>query len=51
MRVFVNRVQRKIFGPKKVEVTGEWRRLHIEDVHDLYLITFLLHGAESFLRS
>ena len=30
MRVFENRVLRKIFGPKKDEVTGEWRKLHNE---------------------
>jgi hypothetical protein len=30
------RVLRKIFGPKKDEVTGEWRRLHTEELYDLY---------------
>jgi hypothetical protein len=34
--VFENRVLRKIFGPKKHEVTGEWRKLHIEELNDLY---------------
>jgi hypothetical protein len=34
--VFENRVLRKIFGPKRDEVTGEWRRLHNEDLNDLY---------------
>jgi hypothetical protein len=34
--VFVNRVLRKIFRPKRDEVTGEWRRLHNEELHDLY---------------
>jgi hypothetical protein len=34
--VFENRVLRKIFGPKKDELTGEWRRLHKEELHDLY---------------
>jgi hypothetical protein len=29
-------VLRKIFGPEKDEVTGEWRRLHIEELSDLY---------------
>jgi hypothetical protein len=29
-------VLRKIFGPKGEEVTGEWRRLHKEELHDLY---------------
>jgi hypothetical protein len=34
--VFENRVLRKIFGPKKDEVTGEWRKLHNEELRDLY---------------
>jgi hypothetical protein len=34
--VFENRVLRKIFGPKKDEVTGEWTELHNEELHDLY---------------
>jgi hypothetical protein len=36
LRVFENRVLRRIFRPKRDEVTGEWRRLHIEELHDLY---------------
>ena len=35
LRVFEVRVLRKIFGAKKDEVTGEWRRLHNEELHDL----------------
>jgi hypothetical protein len=31
-----HRVLRKIFGPKRVEVTGEWRRLYNEELYDLY---------------
>jgi hypothetical protein len=34
--VFENRVLRRIFGPKKNEVTGEWRELNIEELRDLY---------------
>jgi hypothetical protein len=34
--VFERRVPRKEFGPKRSEVTGEWRRLLIENLHDLY---------------
>ena len=34
--MFENRVLRRIFGPKRDEVTGEWRRLHNEELHDLY---------------
>ena len=36
LRVFENRVLRRIFGPGKDEVTGEWRRLHNEELNDLY---------------
>jgi hypothetical protein len=36
LRVFENRVLRKICGPKRDEVTGEWRRLHNEELNDLY---------------
>jgi hypothetical protein len=35
--MFENRVLRKVFGPESDEVTGEWRRLHNEDLYDLYL--------------
>jgi hypothetical protein len=34
--VFENRVLRRIFGPKRDEPTGEWRRLHNEELNDLY---------------
>jgi hypothetical protein len=34
--VIENRVLRRIFGPKKVEVTGEWRKLHNEKLNDVY---------------
>jgi len=36
MRVFENMVLRRIFGPRRDEVTGEWRRLHNEKPNDLY---------------
>jgi hypothetical protein len=36
LRVFENRVLRRIFGPKKVEVTGEWRRLHNKELYAVY---------------
>jgi hypothetical protein len=36
LRVLENRVLRAIFGPKRDEVTGEWRRLHNEELNDLY---------------
>jgi hypothetical protein len=34
--VFENRVLRRIFGPKREEVAGGWRRLHNEELHNLY---------------
>jgi hypothetical protein len=34
--VFENRELRRVFGPKKDEVTGEWRKLHNEELRDLY---------------
>jgi hypothetical protein len=36
LRVFENRVLTRIFGPKRDEVTGEWRKLHNEELHNLY---------------
>jgi hypothetical protein len=36
LSVFESRVLRNIFGPKRDEVTGEWRRLHDEELNDLY---------------
>ena len=36
LRVFENIVLRRIFGPRRDEVTGEWRRLHNEELNDLY---------------
>jgi hypothetical protein len=34
--MFENRVLRRTFGPNRDEVTGEWRKLHNEELHDLY---------------
>ena len=36
LRVFENRMLRRIFGPKRDEVRGEWRKLHNEELNDLY---------------
>ena len=36
LRVFENMVLRRIFGPRRDEVTGEWRRLHNKELNDLY---------------
>jgi hypothetical protein len=43
LRLFENRVLRRIFGPKREEVAGGWRRLHNEELHNLY--TSLLEGS------
>jgi len=40
LRVFENRVLRRIFGPKRGELTGEWRKLHNEELNDLTRIKF-----------
>jgi hypothetical protein len=39
LRVFENRALRRIFGPKRDEVIGEWRKLHNEELNDLYCST------------
>jgi hypothetical protein len=36
VRFFENRVLRRVFGPKRDEVTGGWRKLHSEELHNLY---------------
>ena len=36
VRMFENRVMRKVFGPKGGDVTGDWRRLHSEELRDFY---------------
>ena len=42
MRLFENRVQRKIFGSKMDEVTGEWRKLHNEELNDPYSSPYIV---------
>jgi hypothetical protein len=39
LRVFENRVLRRVFGHERDEVTGEWRKLHNEKLNDLYCLT------------
>jgi hypothetical protein len=47
LRVFENRVLRRIFGLKRDEVTGEWRKLHNEELHDLYFLRSIIRIIKS----
>jgi len=47
LRVFENRVLRKVFGPKRDEVTGEWRKLHNEELRDLYSLPNIVQVVKS----
>jgi len=38
LRVFENRALRRVFGPKRDEVKGEWRKMHNEELNDLYCL-------------
>jgi hypothetical protein len=42
LMLFENRVLKRIFGPKKEEVAGGWRRLHNEELHNLYTSTYFI---------
>jgi hypothetical protein len=47
LRVFENRVLRRMFGPKKDEVMGGWRKLHNEELHDLYSLPSIIKIIKS----
>jgi hypothetical protein len=47
LRVFENRVLRRIFGPKRDDVTEEWRKLHNEELNDLYFSPNILRVIKS----
>ena len=50
LRVFENRVLRRVFGPKRDEVTGEWRKLHNEELSDLYTLPNIVWVVKSRRR-
>jgi len=47
LSVFENRVLRRIFGPRRDEVTREWRKLHNEELHDLYCLPNIVRVIKS----
>jgi hypothetical protein len=47
LRVFENRVLRRIFGPKRDEVIGEWKKVHNEELNDLYSLPNLVQMIKS----
>jgi hypothetical protein len=47
LRVFENRVLRGIFGPKRNEETGEWRKLHNKELRDLYSSSSIIRTIKS----
>jgi hypothetical protein len=47
LRVFENRVLRRVFGPKRDEVTGEWRKLRKEELRDLYSLPNIVRVVKS----
>jgi hypothetical protein len=49
LRVFENRVLKRIFGPKRDEVTGEWRKLHNEELHNMYSSPDIIRQVKSRL--
>ena len=50
LRVFENRMLRKVFGPRTDEVTGEWRKLHKEELYDLYCLPSIIRVIKSRIR-
>ena len=47
LRVFENGVLRRVFGPKRDEVTGEWRKLHNDELSDLYPLPNMVRVVKS----
>jgi hypothetical protein len=42
LKLIDNRVLRKVFGPKRAEVTADWRKLHTEELQDLYFWPYII---------
>jgi hypothetical protein len=47
LRVFEKRVLRRVFGPKREEVTGEWRKMHNEELNDVYSLPDIVRVVKS----
>ena len=47
LRVFEKKVLRKIFGTKRDEITGEWRKLHNDEIHALYSSPNIIRNLQS----
>jgi hypothetical protein len=47
LRVSENRVLRRVFGPKRDEVTGEWRKLHNKELNDVYSLPNIVRVVKS----
>jgi hypothetical protein len=47
LKVFENRVLRRVFGPKRDEVKEEWRKLHNEELYDLYSLPNIVRVVKS----
>jgi hypothetical protein len=47
LRVFENRILRRIFGPKRSEVTGDWTKVHNEELHNFYLSPDIIRQIKS----
>jgi hypothetical protein len=50
LSVFEKRMLRRIFGPKRDELTGEWRKLYNQDLHDLYCSPNIVRVIRSRMR-
>jgi hypothetical protein len=50
LKVFENRVLRRIFGSKREEVVGDWRRLHNEELHNLHSTTNIIRVINQTMR-